>query len=179
MSGALIVTAELPPDLHSWATRLRTAHYPAERNLLEAHVTLFHALPPGSEPELKGRLAAITAEYAPVAAHLDGVMPLGGGTALRLTSPGMLALRDRLAEELHGLLTPQDWQEPQLHVTVQNKVSNRAAKELQATLAAQIEPRGFRFTGLALHRYRGGPWAPVRRWPFRGKSEVDRATSRP
>lgn len=179
MTGALIVTAELPPDLHRWATRLRSTHYPPERNVLEAHVTLFHALPPGAEAELSGRLAGMTAEYAPVAALLDGIMSLGGGTALRLVSPGMLMLRRQLAEELHGLLSAQDQAEPRLHITIQNKVSNRVAKELQMALMAQIEPREFRFTGLAMHRYRGGPWDLVRRWPFRGKSEVDRASSRP
>ena len=44
-AAPLILTAELPPDLHRWATELRRAHFPPERNLLEAHVTLFHALP--------------------------------------------------------------------------------------------------------------------------------------
>mgnify|MGYP004351873915 CR=1 FL=1 len=41
----LILTAQLPADLHRWATALRTEHFPPERNYLEAHVTLFHALP--------------------------------------------------------------------------------------------------------------------------------------
>lgn len=174
MSGStpapLIVTAELPPDLHRWATRLRAAHYPPERNHLEAHVTLFHALPPGSEAEVRDRLAAAAARSAPVPARLEGVMPLGEGTALRLSSEGMLALRDELAEQLHGLLTVQDRHAPRLHVTVQNKVPPQAARALQRTLAAEIQPRDFAFPGLALHRYRGGPWDFVKRWSFRGKN---------
>ncbi|WP_374405284.1 2'-5' RNA ligase family protein [Pelagerythrobacter sp.] len=165
----LIVTAELPPDLHRWATRLRTAHFPAERNFLEAHVTLFHALPPGSEAEVRDRLAALAGELAPVEARLEGVMPLGTGTALRLSSPGMIALREELAEHFHGLLTPQDMHAPRLHVTVQNKVAAAEARALQRELGPSVEPRGFRFASLALHRYRGGPWEPVKRWAFRGK----------
>lgn len=165
----LIVTAELPPDIHRWATRLRAAHYPPERNFLEAHVTLFHALPPGSEDEVKDRLARLAAEHAPIAARLEGVMSLGTGTALHLTSPEMLALRSDLAAQFHGLLTLQDAHEPRLHVTIQNKVSSQAARDLQRRLSAQIEPRAFTFPGLALHRYRGGPWEFVKRWPFRGK----------
>src|SRR5690606_21244339 len=113
----LIVTAELPPDLHRWATRLRAAHYPPERHFLEAHVTLFHALPPASEAELRDRLAALTARHAPIPARLEGVMRIEAGTALRLASPAMLALREELAWQLHGLLMPQDRHVPQLHVT--------------------------------------------------------------
>ncbi|RIV79808.1 2'-5' RNA ligase family protein [Pelagerythrobacter aerophilus] len=165
----LIVTAELPPDIHRWATRLRAAHYPPERNMLEAHVTLFHALPPGSEDEVRDRLARLAAEYAPVAVRLEGVMSLGTGTALHLTSPDMLALRSDLAAQFHGLLTSQDAHEPRLHITIQNKASPQAARDLQRTLSAEVEPRTFTFSGLALHRYRGGPWEFVKRWAFRGK----------
>lgn len=163
----LIVTAELPEALQSRADQLRREHFPPERNQLPAHVTLFHALPPQYEDELRDLLAA-EAKARPVPARLEGVMSLGGGTALKLTSPAMLALRERIAERFHGLLTAQDQQVPRLHVTVQNKVSSFKAKALQAELAAVIEPRDFTFAGLALHRYRGGPWEPVKRWSFRG-----------
>jgi len=95
-------------------------------------------------------------------------MNLGRGTALRLASPAMLDLRERLAERFHGLLTPQDEHVPRLHVTIQNKVSPAEARALQAQLAASIEPRDFAFAGLALNRYRGGPWEFVKRWTFRG-----------
>jgi hypothetical protein len=163
----LIVTAELPEALQSRADQLRRAHYPPERNQLTAHVTLFHALPPSVEDELREVLAA-EAKARPIPARLEGVMDLGHGTALRITSPGMIALWERLAGRFHGLFTPQDEHVPRLHVTIQNKVAPREAKALQQQLAATIEPRDFAFAGLALHRYRGGPWEFVKRWPFRG-----------
>jgi 2'-5' RNA ligase len=163
----LIVTAELPEALQSRADQLRREHFPAERNYLNAHVTLFHAIPAPYEDELKDVLAA-EARAKPVPARLDGVRSLGGGTALKLSSPAMLELRERIADRFHGLLTVQDQQAPRLHVTVQNKVSSTKAKALQAHLAAAIEPRDFAFAGLALHRYRGGPWELVKRWSFRG-----------
>ena len=166
-AAPLIVTAELPESLQSRADQLRQAYFPPERNQLKAHVTLFHALPPSVENELRDALAA-EARARPVPARLVGLMNLGRGTALRLDSPGMLALWERLAERFHGLLTPQDQHAPRLHVTIQNKVAPSAAKALQQQLAASIEPRDFTFAGVALHRYRGGPWEFVRRWPFRG-----------
>ena len=171
MSGSgpapLIVTAELPEALQSRANQLRAAHFPPERNQLKAHVTLFHALPPSVEDEVRDALAA-EARAKPLAARLTGLMNLGRGTALRIESPAMVALWERLADRFHGLLTPQDEHAPRLHVTIQNKVSPSEAKALQQQLAASIEPRDFAFAGLALHRYRGGPWEFVKRWSFRG-----------
>lgn len=164
----LIVTALLPEDLQSYADQLRQAHFPPERNFLKAHVTLFHALPPSCESELRQCLAALAGSQAPVKGRLAGLMKLGKGTALQLESPEMLALRDDLAERFHGLLTPQDEHRPRLHVTIQNKVSIEAARALQAYLAPRIELRAFRFRGLGLHAYRGGPWEPVATYAFRG-----------
>ena len=169
-SAPLILTAELPADLHRRATQLRRAHFPPERNFLEAHVTLFHALPPQSEAELRGLLAQMAAEHAPVGARLEGVMSLGRGTALRLASPAMLDLRAAIADHFHGMLTAQDSHPPRLHVTIQNKVSPATAAALQATLGGLVRARDFTFPGLALFRYRGGPWEPLRRFAFRGSA---------
>ncbi|MGB3737737.1 MAG: 2'-5' RNA ligase family protein [Pontixanthobacter sp.] len=163
-----IVTAELPDDMASWATGLRTEHFPPERNHLKAHVSLFHALPPSSEGEVKTALAQEAKDSAPVEAYLEGLMPLGGGTALRLSSPAMIAIWQSLADRFHGLLIPQDLHKPRLHVTIQNKVTSKEAKALQAELEPYIEPRPFRFKGLSLHIYRGGPWDFVKTYTFRG-----------
>ena len=171
MSGAeapLILTAELPPDLHRRYTALRTAHFPPERNYLEAHVTLFHAIPAQCEDELRRYLARLAGEVPPIAGRVDGLMSLGGGTAIKLSSHDLLALRDEIADHLRGLLTQQDQHRPRLHVTIQNKVTSKVAKALQAELEGRIEPRAFTFPGLALHAYRGGPWEFLRRFAFRG-----------
>ena len=171
LSGAylpLIVTAELPQALQSRPDQLRRAHYPPEFNRVPAHVTLFRTLPPSSEDELREALAR-EARARPIAARLEGLMNLGRGTALAISSPEMLALWERLADRFHGLLAAQDEHPPRLHATIQNKVSPHQAKALQRALAPEIEPRDFAFAGLALHRYRGGPWEFVHRWPFRGR----------
>jgi hypothetical protein len=164
----LILTAELPGGLHGWATDLRRMHFPPERNFLDAHVTLFHALPPQVEDELRTLLARLAGETAPLPARLEGVMDLGGGTALSLACPGLLDLRANIAEHFRGMLTAQDNHPPRLHITIQNKVPHKAARALQAELAAAVAPRDVTIPGLALHRYCGGPWEFVRRFAFRG-----------
>ncbi len=165
----LILTAELPPELHRHYTDLRTRYFPPERNYLEAHVTLFHAFPAQCEDELRRYLARLVGEVPQIAGRVEGLMSLGGGTAIRLASPDLLALRDEVAEHFRGMLTQQDQHRPRLHVTIQNKVGSKEAKALQAELSGQIEPRHFAFPGLALHAYRGGPWEFLRRFAFRGR----------
>ena len=164
----LIVTALLPPELQARMDALRRAHFPPERNHLRAHVTLFHALPPSCEAELRQVLARMTAQHPPPPGRLEGVMSLGQGTAVKLASPALLALRSELADHFETLLTPQDQHSPRLHVTVQNKVSAREAKALQAQLSPQLQPQDFRFAGLSLNAYCGGPWRLLKSWSFRG-----------
>lgn len=166
----LIVTARLPHNLHARFTALRTAHFPSERNYLEAHVTLFHALPAMCEAEAITYLKRVTAEFAPIEGHVEGIMSLGQGTAIRLASANMLLLRDMIADHFHGLLTQQDQHRPRLHVTIQNKVSSKEAKALQVALTDAIEPCSFRFAGFDLFRYMGGPWERVKEFSFRGRA---------
>lgn len=168
-SAPYIVTAELPPDVFVWADALRRAHYPPERNHLEAHVTLFHSFAPSLLPELKEVLARLAGEFRPQKACLSGIMRLGRGTALAIESRGMLMIREIIAEHFHGALTAQDSHPPRLHITIQNKVKREAARSLQQQMESQFSPREFAFSGLGLHIYRGGPWEALGRWSFRGK----------
>jgi hypothetical protein len=164
-----IVTAELPPEILSWADGLRRAHYPAHRNKLEAHVTLFHSFAPSLREELRRLLSQVAGEHAAPAASLNGIMNLDSGTALSIESPGLLAIRERIAEHFHGALTAQDTHAPRLHITIQNKVSRQEAAKLQNDLALWLHPRKFTFRGLGLHLYREAYWEALGRWSFRGK----------
>jgi len=168
-AAPFIVTAELPDDVFAWADALRRAHFPPERNHLSAHVTLFHAFAPSLREELRPLLARTCAEFAAPEARIAGLMDLGRGTAIALDSSGMLAIRALIADHFHGALTAQDAHPPRLHITVQNKVTSAEAKALQRELSGAVSQRAFRFTGLGLHLYRGGPWEPVGKWTFRGK----------
>ena len=128
---------------------------------------MFRQLPPSVEGELRRRLATYAATPAPAAA-IAGIMDLGEGTALKVESEGLDDIRYDLALALHGLLTPQDRAPWHPHVTIQNKVEPREAKRLQAQLRAGFERRPLVIKGLALWRYLGGPWEPVKSYTFRG-----------
>jgi hypothetical protein len=53
------------------------------------------------------------------------------------------------------------------HVTIQNKVTSREARQLLEALQAGFQPRPLGIRGLGLHRYLGGPWETLQRWSFR------------
>src|SRR6478736_2886397 len=57
MDRTFILTAELDPASFDWLDGLRRVHFPPARNLLPAHLTLFHRLSPAQTD----RLGAISA----------------------------------------------------------------------------------------------------------------------
>jgi hypothetical protein len=167
MAGALIVTAELGAQDFAWINGLRRRHYPPERNRVPAHLTMFRALPPSAESEVRSALARLATEAPPVAS-IEGLMDLGGGAAFRIVSPGLDRIRSDLAEDFHGLLGAQDSGGWRPHITIQNKVPPRIARALIEELSADFRPRPLAIASLALHRYLDGPWLQLARYPFRG-----------
>ena len=168
MAGALIVAAEIGPSDLAWLDQLRRTHYPADRNRLPAHLTMFHALPPSSEREVRSMLARVSTEPAPQAS-IEGLMDLGGGVAFRVVSPDLDHIRRELADHFHGLLSAQDAGGWRPHITIQNKVPPKQARALLATLDAEFCPRPLAVSGLGLHRYLDGPWEPLASISFRGR----------
>lgn len=166
MSAPIIVTALLGASDFAWADNLRRTHFPPERNLVPAHLTLFHHLAPSLADELREQLKAETRAPAP-AARLAGLQNLGRGVAYRVESEGLAAIRARLADHFEGMLTPQDQAAWRAHITVQNKVEPKVAKALLTELEATFAPRPLRVAGLATWWYRGGPWEPLSEHRFR------------
>jgi 2'-5' RNA ligase len=161
----LIVTLLLDEDAQQRFDRLRTAHFPADRLVVGAHVTLFHALPGEQLAEVRAELGRVAAR-PPFAVTLTGVRFLGRGVALDLAAPELLALRSALARSFDPWLTPQDRQWSRPHVTVQNKVEPSVARALHAELSAAFVPETVTARGLGLWHYRGGPWSSEAEVPF-------------
>ena len=162
----LIVTLLLDDGAQQRFDRLRTEHFPPERNYLQAHVTLFHALP-GSHLDDVTRDLAAAADRLAFDVAVTGLRFLGRGVAYTLESAELTALRARLAGAWQPWLTAQDRQRHAPHVTVQNKVAPDVARALHERLVAGFVPYAARGRGLGLWRYLGGPWEPVGEHPFR------------
>jgi len=144
----LIVTALLDERAQERFDRLRREHFPAERNHLAAHLTLFHHLP--DDPAVGEALAA-AADRPVITARVRRVRGWRGGVAYDVAAPE---------------LTAQDRAKADLHITVQNKADPAAAGRLHAQLAAGFVPYDVEVVGLGLWRYLGGPWEPVERYAF-------------
>ena len=167
MAGPLIVTAELGAADFAWLDGLRRRHYPPDRNRVPAHLTLFHALAPSAEAEVRQRLSEMAAHRAP-SARITALIDLDGGVAFRIVSQELDAMRSELAHDLHGLFGAQDAAGWRPHVTIQNKVEPRAASELRRSLEGDFQPRSLSIAGLGLHRYLSGPWETLAVYKFRG-----------
>jgi 2'-5' RNA ligase superfamily len=167
VSGPIIVSALFGDEDFAWLDGQRRAHFPAERNVLRAHLTLFHHLPPSIESELLNRLREETRRPAPPA-MIDGLMSLGYGVAYRVRSDGLENARANLAEAFAPLLIPQDQASWRPHVTIQNKAKPGIAKALLIALTDNFSPRRLAIAGLAAWHYQGGPWAPIAAYRFGG-----------
>jgi 2'-5' RNA ligase len=162
----LILTAELDGESFRFFDAMRRLHYPPERNLVPAHVTLFHALPAAEMRLVTRAIEAAVKSTRRRAIEAAEVVPLGTGVVYRLRSSGLEALRRSLADAFADFLAPQDRQGFRPHVTVQNKVTPAEARRLLQVLKAEFRPFGGHAEGLLLWRYLGGPWERVRRFPF-------------
>jgi 2'-5' RNA ligase len=161
----LVLTLLLDPASQERFDALRRAHFPPERNHLQAHVTLFHALPGDREHDVRGDLEA-SAQRPAYDVQVVRVRSLGRGVAYDLRSPELSAQRAELARRWAPWLTPQDARPHAAHVTVQNKVAPDRARALLGELEAGFAPSAVRATGLALWRYLGGPWEPLADYRF-------------
>lgn len=168
-AAPFIVTAMMGAADQRFFDALRAVHYRRGRHFVSAHITLFRQLPPSSGDELHHLLRMIAGDTPRPSATLAGVWRLEQGVAFRVDSPDLLAIRDRIADHLHGLLTVRDRGRPRLHITVQNQVNAAAARTLAGKLSAAFHPRPLVIVGLAAHHYRGGSWTRAFACNFRGR----------
>ena len=159
-----VLTLRLDPESQTLFDRLRQRHFPPDRNVISAHVTLFHALP--NESWVAQQLAGSAEKQCSFSLAVTGLRSLGKGVAYRLASTTLLHLHSELTRAFQAELIPQDMQRFQPHVVVQNKVTPAAARELLSVLEAQFVPWTVQARGLDLWHYRGGPWEHARTFLF-------------
>lgn len=166
-AAPLVVTLRMADEAAARFTALRRAHFPRERNWLDAHVTLFHALPGSAIDAVLADAAAVAAATPPFAMRVERVLFLGAGVAYALASPEAQELRRSLVERWAELLGRQDRaRRSALHITVQNKVTPTAARALYEDLTGRFEPESVPAVGIDVWHYEGGPWRPAASLPF-------------
>lgn len=168
----LILTLKLDNLTFGLFDDLRQAHFPASRNIVPAHVTLFHALPGEQEPAIRRDLAEVTAAYHTLSLSFADVQFLGRGVAIKLQAPELLDLRHQLADRWQQWLSAQDEQPYRPHITIQNKVAPETARRLFVELDRNWKSLEGTGEGLVLWRYLAGPWEHVAEFLFIGSRDA-------
>ncbi len=162
-----VLTLELDGYSFAQLDALRRRYFPPERNLVPAHVTMFHQLPGDRGRDIKAMLKAAADKNTRIDIEVAEVKNMERGVAVFLRSARLNALRDSLAAEWAPWLADQDRSGFRPHVTVQNKVDAAEARRTQRLVAAELRLRTLTGIGLHLWRYAGGPWEHVQLFRFR------------
>jgi hypothetical protein len=163
----LILSLRLDDASFETLNGLREQHFPRERNHLDAHVTLFHALPGEQEARIRRDLKEFCSCTSRLPLSFSRPRFLVRGVAIDIECPELIRLRAHLAKEWRDWLGPQDaqgWKHP--HVTVQNKVAPETARALFEQLSASWKALDGQGEGLSLWRYLGGPWKAAEGFGF-------------
>jgi 2'-5' RNA ligase len=136
-----ILTIGLDHHSFTYFNILRMKHFPAKRNFLQAHLTLFHALPPFDDTMLL--VEGCSQQYQRFEIQVTGLMKLGYGVAFSLQSEMLNDLHRHLTKLFKNALTPQDMQSFKPHITIQNKVSPEVANNLFVELHQEFRLKIF------------------------------------
>lgn len=166
MSNSLLLTLKLDQTTFERANTLRQQYFPPERNVVPAHVILFHQLPGDQESAISHSLQTLCAQTKPFPFSLPSIRSLGSGVAINVNSPELMQLHKALANAWDTWLIPQDRQGYRPHITIQNKVKPETARQLQAELEAHWQPITGRGEGLLLWYYHKGPWELAKEFHF-------------
>ncbi len=158
----IIATLLLDAASQAMFDAVRTRYFPPDRLVVGAHVTLFHALPAESAPHIAAAVQDLCARTSPFSMRVSGVRFLGRGVALDLQAEAAQGLRASLRASFAAGLTAQDRAPWRAHVTVQNKVSAEQARQTWQALQGFSCLVPVSAKGIALWRYRGGPWEAMR-----------------
>jgi 2'-5' RNA ligase len=161
-TGVLILTVRIDEGSQQFFDELRLKHFPADRNFLQAHLTLFHQLP--DQPATISILKDFTAHNFQM--EVTKLINLGAGVAYRIEGEQLSHLRASLVQLFSKDLIPQDKQGFRGHITVQNKTTPEQARELLAALSEDFKPFRVQALGLDLWNYLGGPWSHQQYFPF-------------
>jgi 2'-5' RNA ligase len=161
----IILTLQIDERSQAFYDGLRRIHFPANRNLVPAHLTLFHQLP--DIETTRQAVEQVARKTASFALKQPALRSLGRGVAVTFQSPEALALHASLSSMFQEWLIPQDRQRFQPHIVVQNKVDADTARQTLRTLEA-TELLETQALGFILWRYLGGPWEHISSIRFEG-----------
>jgi len=153
---SIIVTLSMDNHSQTFFDKLRTAHFPAHINYLQAHITLFHHLPAGNDQVMSTISRHADRQSFPMLVR--DIRHTGNGNAYRLESAILQQMHKSMQQALASWLIPQDRQTLRPHITIQNKVTAYKAMMLHRQLSEEFVPFEITATGISIWLYQNGPW---------------------
>ena len=152
----LILTLSIEKEAELLFNSLRRKYFPPSLNLINAHLTLFHALPDNAE--IKTEIEQLCETQHPFKLSVKEVVSIGKGVAYKIESKELQKLHKTLKNKWLSFLSRQDSQTLWPHITVQNKVTATEAGQVLNELKKGFTPFSTSATGLQLWKYLNGPW---------------------
>ena len=165
-----LVTLGFDPSTFERLDRLRTRYFPPDRNLVPAHLSLFHQLPGDEGESIDRALFEATRGLPFLDVSFPGLKKTGRGMMATVEAPGLSALHSSLSRTFARWLTPQDRQPFRPHVTIMNKADRLEAEAAFEELRAAWSPWSGIGDRLILWRYLGGPWEEVESYDLTAKT---------
>jgi len=165
-SQILISTLLIDTETQGFFNNLRKQYFPAERNYLDAHLTLFHNLP-GSEQAIIESIDTVCNNYNVFDMQVSKIVSIGNGVAYKIESPELKQLHKYLQQQFTQWLIPQDKQTLWPHITIQNKTDALIANQLINELNSGFIPFKVNALGFSLWEYKGGPWEFISEFRFK------------
>ena len=164
MEVPLILTLAIEENAFQFFNALRNIYFPAERNYIDAHLTLFHLLP--NEPSIIDTVELVAKGHGDILLHVKEPSLTGNGVVYTIESDELVRLHKCLQEQWNTFLIPQDQQQLWPHITVQNKVEPGEATELLQFLNENFCAFYAKGTGLQVWEYNSGPWKLFKQFNF-------------
>lgn len=170
----LILTVSIEEGAFDYFNNLRRLYFPPERNFIDAHITMFHALP--NIESIAKEVEAISGSQLSFSIKVLEPVSIGKGVAFRLESGELTLLHKTLQQKWSQFLSPQDAQKLWPHITIQNKVAPAEAKELLLKMKEDFSSFFVQAQGLQLWEYLNGPWKLVRQFRFKDLQPLSSGT---
>lgn len=167
MSKVFILTLSLNPELQNELNLWRARYFPPERNFLDAHVTLFHALPEIEWARFNADVEQVTRKTPRFKVRVAEPYSLGRGVGVKVEAKDIGVIHQRLQNLWQDFLRPQDLQKRRAHCTLQNKVEPAHARASRAEIGAAWTNLEGEARALDLWEYLNGPWRFCARYDLR------------
>ncbi|WP_186461736.1 2'-5' RNA ligase family protein [Mucilaginibacter pallidiroseus] len=165
MSNPLLLTLTLNAEAQIYFNDLRKKYFPAERNVLDAHLMLFHQLP-ANDSSVVNDIQSLASKTGILTLEATAIKSIGNGVAFKIESDELQQIHKDLQKRWSVFIIPQDKNKLWPHVTIQNKVQPKVAQELLAELNADFKPFSIQGTGFTLWEYLAGPWQFKQQFDF-------------